>query len=241
MDFRNKRIDKYLNLFFRLGKKFSPELGLLIMIRSNLTNNIYYYIFCVVFRSLFLIMISGNYMNSFLHINNQKIQEASKIFTLHYLYKDLFLNFNHYIKICLVLYLLFLIRLSLIIYILVKFSFYKNSKKFPTPFKYQIIIEHLIFLFFPYFLEFLVMPYYIYLNKNNLTIESEKINASSIIIVMIINFLLIIFYNFQNSIYIICANKNYSYSDSKDVLRTQNDSAFENSLLFVLSFYKTFL
>ena len=63
------------------------------------------------------------------------------------------------------------------------------------------------------------MPYYIYLGKNNLTIESEKINASSIIIVMIINFLLIIFYNFQNSIYIICANKNYSHSDSKAVLR----------------------
>ena len=148
MDFINRSINKYLKLFIRLGKKFSPELGLLLMIRSYLTNNIYYYIFGVVFRSLFLIMLSGNYMNSFLHINGQRIQDSSKLLSLHYIYKDLTLYYNHYIKICLALYLLFLIRLSLISYILIKLSFYKKSRIFQTPFSYQIIIDHLIFLFF---------------------------------------------------------------------------------------------
>ena len=231
MDFINRSINKYLKLFIRLGKKFSPELGLLLMIRSYLTNNIYYYIFGVVFRSLFLIMLSGNYMNSFLHINGQRIQDSSKLLSLHYIYKDLTLYYNHYIKICLALYLLFLIRLSLISYILIKLSFYKKSRIFQTPFSYQIIIDHLIFLFFPYLLEFLAIPYYIYFGKNKLIKEPEEIDASSIIIIMIINFFLIIFYNFQNFIYILCANKNYTYSDSKAVLRTQNDSVFENSFI----------
>ena len=40
MDFINKRMNRYLKIFFRLGKDFSPQLGLFLMIRSNLTNNI---------------------------------------------------------------------------------------------------------------------------------------------------------------------------------------------------------
>ena len=151
MDFKNDQLNKYLKILSRLGKQFSPETGLLIMIRSYLTNNIYFYIFCVVFRALFLIMISGNYMNTFLHINSQNIQNSSKIFTLHYLFKNLTLSYNDYIKICFILYLLFIVRLILIIYILYQFSSYKKTKIFPTPFRYQVIIEHLLFLFFPFY------------------------------------------------------------------------------------------
>ena len=151
MDFKNDKLNKYLKILSRLGKQFSPETGLLIMIRSYLTNNIYFYIFCVVFRALFLIMISGNYMNTFLHINSQNIQNSSKIFTLHYIFKNLTLTYNDYIKICFILYLLFIVRLILIIYILYQFSSYKKTKIFPTPFRYQVIIEHLLFLFFPFY------------------------------------------------------------------------------------------
>ena len=162
MKFKNHQLDKYLNLLSRLGKQFSPDEGLLIMIRSYLTKDIYYYIFCVLFRSLFLIMISGNYMHAFLHKNCQTIQDSSKIFSLHYLFKIFTVDYRTYIKICTILYVLFVIRVGLTINILNQFSSYRLTNTFPTPFKYQVIIEHLVFLFFPFLLEFLVVPYYVY-------------------------------------------------------------------------------
>ena len=161
MNFENYKFNKYIKVLSRLGKQFSPVEGLLIMMRSYATNNVYYYIFCIVFRALFLIMISGNYINPFLHINSQVIQDSSKIFSLHYVFKNFTLKYNDYLKICVVLYALFIIRMSMILYILKLFYDHKYNDSFPVPFKYQTIVEHLIFLFFPFLLEFLVVPYYI--------------------------------------------------------------------------------
>ena len=231
MDFKNNQLNKYIKILTRLGKQFSPTDAFLIMIRSYLTNNIYYYIFCVVFRALFLIMISGNYMNPILHINSQVIQDSSKIFSLHYVFKNFPTNYRGYIKILTVVYVLLIVRIGLSIYIMNQFSSHKYSNTFPTPFKYQVVIEHLIFLFFPYLLEFLAIPYYVYFCKGDYVIKYEGINKSEIISVMIINTLLIVFYNFHNYIYMVCTNKNYTSNDSEAILGTQNEKVFENSFV----------
>ena len=79
MNYQNNHFCRYLKLLSRLGKQFKPFEGYLLMTRTYMTSSIYYYIFCVIFRALYLIMISGNYLNPFLHINNnQKIQDSSK-------------------------------------------------------------------------------------------------------------------------------------------------------------------
>ena len=231
MDFKIDQLNKYLKILTRLGKDFSPQDGLVIMIRSYLTNNIYYYIFCILFRALFLIMISGNYMNPFLHINSQIIQDSSKIFTLHYVFKNFTLDYTDYIKICFALYILLVIRIILTIYILHQFSQHKYTNKFPTPFKYQVIMEHLVFLFFPYLLEFLVIPYYIFFLKDKFVIKYNRVNKSEIISIMIINTILIVVYNFHNYIYKLCSNKNYTSNDSEAILNTQNEKVFENSFV----------
>ena len=231
MDFKNNQIHKYLKILNRLGKNFSPIDGSLIMIRTYLTNNIYYYIFCVIFRALFLIMISGNYLNPFLHINSQVIQDSSKIFTLHYIFKNFTLDYHDYVTICLVLYTLFLIRIAVTIYVLKQFSQYKYTNVFPIPFKFQIIMEHLVFLFFPYLLEFLAIPYYLYFCKDKFVIKLNGSSKNEIITLMIINTVLIVFYNFHNYLYMMCTNKNYTNNDSEAILNTQNEKVFENSFV----------
>ena len=230
MEFKNNQLDKYLKLLIRLGKQFSPFDGLLIIIRSYLTNNIYYYMFCVIFRALFLIMISGNYMNPLLHINSQVIQDSTKILSINYLFENFTTSYFYYIKLCSALYVLMLFRLILILYTSNQFSKYKLKKKFPTPFKYQIILDHLVFLFFPYLLEFLAIPYYVYFLEDKFVIKSEgRLEKSELVSIMIINTFLIFFYNLQNYLFMICANKNYTNNDSEAILGTQNVKAFENS------------
>ena len=230
MEYKNNQLDKYLKLLIRLGKQFSPFDGFLIIIRSHLTNNIYYYFFCVVFRALFLIMISGNYMNPFLHINSQVIQDSTKILSLNYLFENLSVTYFHYLKLCSVLYILLVIRMILLAYTLNQFSKSKYSKNFPTPFKYQIIMDHIIFLFFPFLLEFLSIPYYIYFLGDKFIIKLEySVDKNELLALMVINTILIILYNFQNNVHMMCANKNYTSNDSEAILGTQNEKSFENS------------
>ena len=230
MEYKNNQLDKYLKLLIRLGKQFSPFDGFLIIIRSHLTNNIYYYFFCVVFRALFLIMISGNYMYPFLHINSQVIQDSTKILSLNYLFENLSVTYFHYLKLCSVLYILLVIRMILLAYTLNQFSKSKYSKNFPTPFKYQIIMDHIIFLFFPFLLEFLSIPYYIYFLGDKFIIKLEySVDKNELLALMVINTILIILYNFQNNVHMMCANKNYTSNDSEAILGTQNEKSFENS------------
>ena len=241
MKFKNHQLDKYLNLLSRLGKQFSPDEGLLIMIRSYLTKDIYYYIFCVLFRSLFLIMISGNYMHAFLHKNCQTIQDSSKIFSLHYLFKIFTIDYRTYIKICTILYVLFVIRVGLTINILNQFSSYRLTNTFPTPFKYQVIIEHLVFLFFPFLLEFLVVPYYVYFCKEKYIMNTEIHDKTEIISMIVLNTILIVFYNCHNYIYILCANKNYTTNDSEAIFGTKHEKDFDSSFVSYKSSNLSFL
>ncbi len=230
MNYQNNHFCRYLKLLSRLGKQFKPFEGYLLMTRTYMTSSIYYYIFCVIFRALYLIMISGNYLNPFLHINNnQKIQESSKKITIYYLFKYFNINYRTYIKYCLAVYLLFVIRLIMSIYILKLFQNSKTSNISPTPFKYQIIIEHITFLFFPYLLEFLAIPFYAYFLREKYAIKYNGDNNVEIIFIMILNLILIIFYNMLNYIYMLCANKNYTNNGSEAILGTQNDRVFEYS------------
>ena len=231
MNFENDKYNKYIKLLSRIEKQFSPIEGLLIMIRSYSANNIYYYIFCVIFRFLFLIMLSGNYIHPFLHINSQVIQDSSKTFCLHYIFKNFKLNYFDYLKICVLIYFLFLIRICMILYIIKIFSEHKYSDSFPVPFKYHIIIEHLIFLFFPFLLEFLVMPYYIYFCPQKSVIKYDKTDNGGLIIILIINTFLIIIYNFHNYIYMTCTNKNYTNNNSEAIFKIKNEKTFESSFV----------
>ena len=231
MNFENYKYNKYIKVLSRLGKDFSPFEGLLIMMRSYATNNVYYYIFCVVFRALYLIMISGNYINPFLHINSQVIQDSSKIFSLHYVFKNFTLNYCDYVKICVVLYSLFILRVSMTLYVIKLFYEHKYNDSFPVPFKYQTIADHLIFLFFPFLLEFLVVPYYIYNCEGKFVVQYDSIDKGELILIMIINTFLILVYNLHNYSYMNCINKNYTNNDSEAILRTKNEKVFENSFV----------
>ena len=68
-------------------------------------------------------------------------------------------------------------------------------------------MEHITFLFFPYIIEYLSFIYYIIFIPNNFIIQSLKYNITILIIILIINSILIIIYNLENYINIICSNK----------------------------------
>ena len=56
---------KYSNILSRIQKRISIEEGYFIIIRLYLTNNTFYYFLCILFRFVSLLIISGDFNNSF--------------------------------------------------------------------------------------------------------------------------------------------------------------------------------
>ena len=212
----NTEYNNYLTL---IKQKLSNEEGLFIIIRHYLVKSIFYYILCIIFRFIPLIIISGNYISikkkiSLKDNNNgfQSLQQFLKILSFYNLQKEYNISIRIYIIICILIYILFIIRIINYCNIIKKLKI--NNNKWPLQNKYQIIMDHILFLIFPYIIEFLSFSYYIYLFDKNPIIKEIKI---VFIIIIIINSILIIIYNINNYIFIICSNQIYMASELKKI------------------------
>ena len=222
---------KYKNILSRINKKFSIEEGFYIIIKLYLTNNVFYYILCILFRFVSLIIISGDYLNTIkdnniLSNNSISIQQFLKKVTLHYLLTKFSFSFRIYMIICLFIYILFIIRLINYYYIIKKIKCKKLTTKWPSPTKFQIINDHILFLLFPYILEFLSFSYYIYLFPNVFIIKLE--NKLELFLIMILNTVLIIFYNINNYLFIICSNKKYTTDEVEVFIKIKENKLLKN-------------
>ena len=174
-------------------------------------------------------ILIGNYQDTFLSINDEnynKSVSASKWLrkiTLYQLVEIIGMSENFYINLCLVFFVLFIIRL--VLYLII-FNGLRNKEinyKWPMPSNYQILMDHIAFLFYPYILEFLSFIYYMMFTDNKFIIKTGNKNNFLLIIVMIINTLLIIGYNITNYIYFICSNKVYTITWFEAYENTNSD------------------
>lgn len=192
---------KYINIFNRVQKRFSSYECLYISKQQYFIDNFYYYILCLIFRFIPLIILSGDYSTNSNSINVTKsIQEYLKLFTCHNLISILNFNYKMYIYIYTLLLLLFILRIIIDIYFIIRFQRYKYTQKWPLPCKYKIIIDHITFLFYPYIIEYLSFIYYIYLFPDSFIIKHNLSNKNhfSFFIHIFVSTILIIAYNIIN-------------------------------------------
>ena len=227
-NFNNSRL-KYDNLLNRIQKSISVNEGFFLIIKLYLTNNICYYFLCVIFRFIPLMILIGNYQDTFISKDSEiynKSVSASKWLrkiTIYQLVEIMGMSEKIYVNICLVLFALFVIRL--ILYLII-FNGLRNKEinyKWPMPSNYQIVMDHIAFLFYPYILEFLSFIYYIVFAQNKFIIKTNNNDSFILIIVMVLNTLLIIGYNITNYIYFICSNKVYTITWYEAFENTNSD------------------
>ena len=215
--FDNESKLKYINILNRIHKKISSYEGLLIMKNQYFTDNAFYYFLCVIFRSVDLIYFSGDYSSistsTFYRASNTKsYKQYIKILSCYGLMEKFNISYQVYILICLIILILFVIRMIIIEYIIKKLNDYKNSNKWYIPTKFQIIYEHILFLFFPFIIEYLSFIYYIFFFPDKFFIYHETELNAEIIIITIFNTLLIICYNVENYANMIFINKIFTTS-----------------------------
>jgi len=245
-DIYNKK-SQYYSILNRIQKKYSINEGLFIIKKQYLTNNSFYYFLCMFFRFIYIIPISGCYESIFRtrisRINS--IQNYLRKLTCFNLVQQFNLSYNIYFIIVLIILFFFIINLILISNIFINLSKYKYTHKWPLPKKYQIIFDHVNFLLFPFIIEFLSFSYYMYFFPDNFIIKYDKNKKILFIFFMIINTFLIIAYNIDNYIDIICSNRLFtitifeadSYAKENKVKKNKiNPIAYRCSNLFIYIF-----
>ena len=201
---------KYIDILSKIEKKVSTYEGLLIMKRQYYTNNSFYFFLCLIFRFIHIISFCGDYdKNKISKRNTSSYKQYLNRLTLYYLFKQLNISHKIYFIINLLILVLFLIRLLYLLEIIKKFNMTKRRENWIFPNKYQITIDHIVFLLFPYIIEYFSFVYYMCFFPNKFVINSNYINKVILYIFVFINTILIIIYNIDNYFGIVCANRVY--------------------------------
>ena len=245
----NKK-SKYINIFNRIQKKIHTYEGLFMIKKLYFTNNIIYYFLCILSRFIYLISFSGDYTSSFFKQRNtlNTFHQYVKSLTCYNLVQKVNFSSEKYYILNVIIAIFFIIRIINYLYYIKMILNYKDKNKWPIPTEFHIIMGHIVFLFFPFIIEYLSFSYYIYFFPSKFII---KLNNTKILafIFIIINTILIIGYNIENYIDIICANKIYtiSFSDAysnvfdKKNIRKPLSFRCTNLTLYIYIFIQNFV
>ena len=166
----------YYKIYNNFQKKFSTFEFYLIYKKQNFTDNIFYYFLCILFRFIPLIILSIDFLSINRRISNSmSFKQYLQKFTCHFIIAKFNFSYGSYFIIYSIIYLLHILRILINVYIIR--SFYNNKNKYSNKWyflnKYKIIMEHIIFLFFPYIIEFFSFPFYIYFFRDKFIIKLE--------------------------------------------------------------------
>ena len=232
MEIKIEKQTKYNKILNRMQNQISIREGLFLIIRLYLTNNVFFYIICVLFRFVPILLISGN------NVNIYRKNSVNKNMSFHRFLKSLtclnilnHFNFSirNYLFFCIIIYFLFIVRIINYLLVIKRFKNKSVENKNPAPHKIQIILDHIIFLIFPYIIEYLSFSYYIYFFPNDFIIKLGNRSKVEIIAVIFLNTLLIVGYNFSNYVFMISSNKKYTTSELEAYSRIKNEQKYHNN------------
>ena len=222
--------NKYIQLIKHTNKETPYAILILLFLKANDFENELFYLICIFFRFLGLLIICGNYYdNSTINSQNIPISNIFRILSSYGLIKKITMTNQVYNLISIIVFILFLIFLTLN---LMAFIALKNKDIFNkiSILKIQIFLQNLLFLLFPYIIEFLSFIYYIQIFGDKFIIKKSSKNYINIII-MILNTLLIITLNIQGYFHNISINNPFDDNNDKIKLNYGRTKIFIISLL----------
>ena len=232
MEIKIGKQTKYTNILNRIQNQFSIREGLYLIIRLYLTNNVFFYIIAILLRFVPILLISGNNVNVYRKNSiNQNMSFHLFLKTLTCLNITNHFNFSvsAYILFCFIIYILFIVRVINYLFVIKRFRNKNVENKNPAPHKFQIILDHIVFLIFPYIIEYLSFSYYIYIFPNDFIIKLGNRSKLEIIVIIFVNTILIVGYNFCNYVFMISSNKKYTTSELEAYLRIKNEQKYHNN------------
>ena len=233
----------YNNLIRIIHDKAPSYISFLIMLKFHFTNNCVFHILSFFLRFVGILILCANFSLKLIEMNNKSLSFYLRYLTSLTLVRICGVNNMAYIIISLIIFALFCFRMISYIFIIKNLKKHKYMSKISLIY-YRIInvFEHLVYLLYPFIIEFLVLIFFSYIFPDDFYFKRD---CSSIIniLVAIINLILIIGYNINNYFFMKIINKpyddrnfgiKYRYSSRKFwiVFLLQDVSLIQNIQLF---------
>ena len=219
----NGERSKYTQVVQHVHKNIPLYVPFLLMMKIDFTENFAFFFASYFFRFVGIIIHCGDFAIEGYQIKeNKTLSQWMRNVTVYKLSQILGLSNMGYIVISLVIFVLFAIRIFLYGTTFFKIKSKKDIESI-RPYRFQIFMDHIVFIFFPFLLEFLSFSIYIFVFPNQFIIPKDA-NSLLNIIVCILNIFLIIGYNINGIIYMTCVNRpltdkrtpiKYRYSEKK--------------------------
>ena len=221
-------------------------ISFLILLKYHFTNNWFFHVLSYFFRLNGLIILCADFSLKLDQIRNKSFPYYLRYLTSYKLIEISGLTNAGYIIISYIIFFLFCLRLICYMIIMEKIKRRQNTEEINlTLYKIVLFFEHIVFLLYPFILEFLVQIIFSFIFKDNFLFEKDMSKILNII-VAILNAVMIIGYNINNYFFMIIINRPYDdkyasikfrYSDRKFwiIFLMQNISLIQNIQLYFTS------
>ena len=206
--------NKYLQILKHTNKETPSLVFLLLFLKADNFENEIFYLFAIFFRFLGFLIICGNYYDSSA-INSEQLSISTILRALssYGFIQKIKMTSQIYNIISLIIFIIFLISFLLDLRLCIELKNKNKFKKIST-LKIQIFLQNLIFLLFPYIIEYLSFIFYIQFLGDKFIIQKNSSNFINIII-MILNTILIIIFNIQGFFHNISINSPFDDKNDK--------------------------
>ena len=214
---------KYTQIIQHIHKKISVYVPFLLMMKVDFNENFVFFFFSYFLRFIGILIHCGNFNVDIKQvINNKSVSNWFRYITAYSMVKASGMSNLTYVIICLIIFILFVIRIILYGTTIYKINSKKNIEKI-KPYAFQKFMDQIVFLLFPFLIEFLFFSVLILSLPNNFIIKKE-LKFSINIVVCFLNIIMIIGYNINGIIYMTCVNRpltdkktpvKYRYSNKK--------------------------
>ena len=239
----NGERSKYTQVVQHVHKNIPVYVPFLLMMKIDFTENFVFFFASYFFRFVGIIIHCGNFfIEDRLVRENISISEWIRNITAYKIVQLLNITNMSYVVICIIIFILFGIRIFLYGTTIYKINSKKDIESI-RPYRFQIFMDHIVFILYPFLLEFLSFSFYILIIPNRFIIK-KTLGTLINIIICILNVILIVSYNINGIIYMTCVNRpltdkrtpvKYRYSDKKFYLLflLQNFVIFESLSLYI--------
>ena len=197
---------KYTQIIQHIHKNISVYIPFLLMMKVDFTENYIFFFVSYFLRFIGILIQCGSFvLDADQVINNKSISNWLRNFSAYKLVQVLGINNLAYVIICIVIFVLFAIRLILYGATIYKINKKENIEKI-RPYRFQILMDQIVFLFYPILIEYLIFPIYMLALPNKFVIKAD-LSILINIFACIINIIMIIGYNINGIIYMTCVNR----------------------------------
>ena len=198
--------NKFKLIILRMNKKANKDVLFYLLMKISIYNYKIIHILFIIISSIGLLILCNDFNPDY--TKYKSLSNWIRFITPYSIVKALKISHFTYIIICSVIIILCIIRNILFLKLMLdvkKFQILDNNNI--TINNLIMILNHIVYIFFSYIVEFLSFIYYIEVLPNNFIIKKdENINEVINILFCILNGIFIIIYNINNFVFISLAN-----------------------------------